>query len=176
MKDRLPKYPGRVRIVPEDGSAAFYAVMTRADEPTEEGTALSKKNLLQDATAALFDLDENATLNDVFVWIAEYVAAAPKTETGSYVGTGTSGSGSPNVLQFEFAPKLVVISTQGVYPVRDGIGVLHVTDNNGFYQDNKNMPSPISVSLDGNRVTWYNSTSTSQMNESDSTYNYTAFG
>ena len=176
MKDRLPKYPGRVRIVPEDGSAAFYAVMTRADEPTEEGTALNKKNLLPDTTAALFGLDENAVPNDVLVWIAQYVAGAPKNATGSYVGTGTSGSGNPNVLQFEFAPKLVVISTQGTYPARAGIGILHVPDGTGFYTDNKTMPSHISVSLDGNRVTWYNSTEASQLNATDSVYNYTAFG
>lgn len=39
--DRQSKYPGRVLITPEDGSPAFYATITRADEPTVAGTPLS---------------------------------------------------------------------------------------------------------------------------------------
>lgn len=99
-----------------------------------------------------------------------------KVATGSYVGTGTSGSGNPNSLQFEFTPKLVVISTTAGYPARPGIGIIHVPDNNGFYSDNKNMPSNMGVSFVGGCVTWYNSSALTQMNESDMTYNYTAFG
>lgn len=40
FKDRKSKYPNRVRIAPENGEA-FYATMTRADEPTEVGTLLN---------------------------------------------------------------------------------------------------------------------------------------
>lgn len=39
--DRQSKYPGRVLITPEDGSPAFYATITRADEPTVTGTPIS---------------------------------------------------------------------------------------------------------------------------------------
>ena len=41
MEDRVPKYPGKVLVTPEDGSVPFYAVLNRADEPVEEGTPLN---------------------------------------------------------------------------------------------------------------------------------------
>lgn len=47
--DREPKYPNRVKIVPESGDP-FYATVTRADEPVTEGTPLNAEtfNQLQD--------------------------------------------------------------------------------------------------------------------------------
>ena len=66
MKDRVPVNPGRVLITPENGSAAYYATMTRADNPTQEGDPLNKNTLLKDATAALFDLSGAAVPDDVF--------------------------------------------------------------------------------------------------------------
>lgn len=66
MQDRVPVNPGRVLITPENGSAAYYATMTRADNPTQEGTPLNKSNLLKDTTAALFGLGVNAVPDDVF--------------------------------------------------------------------------------------------------------------
>ena len=69
MKNRVPANPGRVLITPEDGSAAFYATVTRADNPTEEGDPLSKETLLTDATAALYSLDTSAKPNEVLAKI-----------------------------------------------------------------------------------------------------------
>lgn len=65
MKDRTPQYPGRVLITPEDGGEPFYATLTLADEPVDEGTALNKANLLQDTTAALMNLGAAATPDDM---------------------------------------------------------------------------------------------------------------
>ena len=89
MKDRQPTKPNRVLITPESGSP-FYATMTRADEPTEEGTALNKFNLLQDEAAEAFGLTSDAVPNDVFAILG---AALPKLgnceiEFNSYTGTG----------------------------------------------------------------------------------------
>lgn len=69
MKDRKPRYPNRVLITPENGGEPFYATMTRADEPYDEGMAMSKQNILQDATAAAIGLDPEAdpTPNDAFL-------------------------------------------------------------------------------------------------------------
>lgn len=67
MKDRVPTKPGRVLLTPENGSAPFYAVMTRADEPTQEGDPLNKNTLLKDATAARFGLGPEAVPDDVFL-------------------------------------------------------------------------------------------------------------
>lgn len=65
MQDRVPVNPGRVLITPENGGAAYYATMTRADNPTQEGTPLNKNTLLKDATAALFGLGSGAVPDDV---------------------------------------------------------------------------------------------------------------
>ncbi len=67
MKNRLPTRPGRALVTPEDGSPPFYATITRADEPTEEGTPLNKATLLTDETAALYGLGEDATVNDALM-------------------------------------------------------------------------------------------------------------
>ena len=55
MNDRIPAEgkAGRVLITPENGSAPFYATVTMADEPLEEGTPLNKATLLKDTTAVL---------------------------------------------------------------------------------------------------------------------------
>ena len=71
MKDRVPLYPGRVKLTPVSGQKNTYD-MVRADEPTQEGDPLSKKTLLTDATAAMFGLDATAVPDDVLVWIGNY--------------------------------------------------------------------------------------------------------
>lgn len=63
MKDRVPLYPGRVKLTPVAGQPYVYD-LTRADQPTEAGTPLNKATLLTDETAALYGLDETATVND----------------------------------------------------------------------------------------------------------------
>ena len=63
MKDRVPLYPGRVKLAPVSGQENTYD-MVRADEPTQEGTPLNKANLLSDETAALYGLGEEGTVND----------------------------------------------------------------------------------------------------------------
>ena len=64
MKDRVPLYPGRVRLTPVSGQQNTYD-MVRADKPTQEGDPLSKKTLLKDATAALYGLDATAVPDEV---------------------------------------------------------------------------------------------------------------
>ena len=41
IKNRVPTYPGRVKLLPVEGQAGIYT-LTRADEPTEPGTAVNK--------------------------------------------------------------------------------------------------------------------------------------
>ncbi len=72
MKDRASLYPGRVLITPEDGSPAFYATMTRADEPTQAGNPLNKATLLSDSVAAMYGLDDSTVPNDLFGYVGEY--------------------------------------------------------------------------------------------------------
>lgn len=89
MKDRIPLYPGRVKLEPVAGQTGLYD-MTRADEPTEPGTPLSKATLLADDTAALYGLTETATVNDtlqlinkLLVGANRYVTVTVKTEGGA---------------------------------------------------------------------------------------------
>lgn len=49
MQDRVPTYPGRVKLTPVAGQADTYDLI-RADQPTQEGTPLSKATLLSDGT------------------------------------------------------------------------------------------------------------------------------
>lgn len=64
MKDRVPLYPGRVKLTPVSGQENTYD-MVRADEPTQEGTPLNKASLLKDSTAELFGLGGEAIPDDV---------------------------------------------------------------------------------------------------------------
>ena len=49
MKDRVPTYPGRVKLIDAGEENTYY--LTRDDDPTEVGTKLSKVNLLSDDAA-----------------------------------------------------------------------------------------------------------------------------
>lgn len=130
MQDRTPTKPNRVLIRPEDGSPAFYATMTRADEPTQPGDPLNKTTFLKDATAALFGLDETAVPDDVFQLIPLLfkniqtdVSGIPRTATqaGTYVGDDNYTystyknsvwglGGTKKSLSLPFKPKLLIVS------------------------------------------------------------------
>lgn len=65
MKDRVPTYPGRVKLTPVEGQENTYD-MTRADQPTQAGTPLNKATLLKDETAEKLGLDpaDDPTVDD----------------------------------------------------------------------------------------------------------------
>lgn len=90
MKDRAPTKPNRMRIVPEDGSPAFYATITRADDPTQAGDPLNKSTFLRDETASLFGMGNDAVPNDVFAFLGSHNLHWWKT---------TDESGNENYLQ-----------------------------------------------------------------------------
>lgn len=70
MKDRTPRYPGRVKLTPVAGQTNTYD-MVRADSPVEPGTPINKQTLLTDETAYLLELkNENPTPDDAFSHIA----------------------------------------------------------------------------------------------------------
>ena len=71
MKDRVSLYPGRVKLTPVAGQANLYD-LTRADQPTQEGTPLNKASLLKDATAELFGLDANAVPDDALALLSRF--------------------------------------------------------------------------------------------------------
>ena len=187
MKNRVPANPGRVLITPEDGSAAFYATLTRADNPTEEGDPLSKETLLTDATAALYGLDATAVPDEVLAAARELIATAQSTAdskckivSGSYVGTGTYGEDNKNSLTFDSPPKLLIIASSGsssyggsksyilllYIPGLSGyVPAVFTNGSDGFYM--------VSISGSGNTVSWYSAESAAyQLNISGATYDY----
>lgn len=66
MQDRVPLYPGRVKLNPVAGQDNTFDIV-RADEPTQDGTPLNKETLLKDSTAALLGLTNTAVPDDAFV-------------------------------------------------------------------------------------------------------------
>lgn len=177
MQDRVPVNPGRVLIAPENGAAPYYATMTRADNPTQEGTALNKATLLKDSTAALFGLDATAVPDDVLSTIKSLLDTAQSTangrariSAGTYKGTGiVHSSGNPKRLTFGFTPKFFILHTgERLYQAdtyNAGISIanyLLVPYKNGqeismkvaFSSDpyyNKN----VNVTLANNAASWY---------------------
>lgn len=63
MKDRIPTYPGRRKMIPVEGQPNVYDV-EMADVPTQEGTPLNTETLLQNSTAASLGLGDDATPDD----------------------------------------------------------------------------------------------------------------
>lgn len=192
MKDRIPKDPGRVLITPENGSTPFYATMTRADNPEQEGTPLNKNSLLKDETAALFGLDADAVPDDVLAIIKTLIAsnkalASSKSQiaTGSYMGTGTYGASNPCRLTFGFKPVIVFlypdqncdISHHSSNPNTDPYAIrFGVTTK--FY-DNSTAAYHNKLSYTGNTMSWYctgGSGASTQLNYSGWKYYYVAIG
>lgn len=70
MKDRIPTYPGRVKLIPVAGQANTYDIV-RADEPQQEGTPLNKATLLDDTTAEKLGLTGDPTVNQALAGILQ---------------------------------------------------------------------------------------------------------
>lgn len=103
MKDRVPKYPGRVRMTRADGTAE-YVTLTRADEPQVEGDALNKANLLPDDVAAALGLSGNPQVKDALISLRN--AFDSSVVCGEEV---LAKGGSPHNIALGFEPKLVVV-------------------------------------------------------------------
>ena len=118
MRDRVPRYPGRVKLTPVSGQANIYD-MTRADSPTQEGDPINKSTFLKDSTAALFGLGSDAVPDDVFSKIFDHV------DTILTIPSGTEDPAAllDNLLDEYIAKKrdksvgFVCMSTAVVHPV-----------------------------------------------------------
>lgn len=97
MQDRVSLYPGRVKLEPVAGQANTYD-LTRADQPTQEGTPLNKASLLKDATAKKFGLDPDALPDDVLVAIASLTKKHIKNLKYGEILTSTNWKAPNNIL------------------------------------------------------------------------------
>lgn len=171
MQDRIPTYPGRVKLTPVSGD--LYD-MERADQPTQPGTPLNKESLLTDATAALFGLTSAAVPDDVLAAIA---SGRAKIETGSYNGTGVYGSSNKNTLSFAITPKIVVIYRRSTSL---GFQMLmpYIFGEHSFWTGTMSTNQEQTVSISGNTMQWYSNGGNAnyQLNGSGQTYYYAAIG
>lgn len=194
MKDRIPLYPGRVKLNPVTGQENTYD-MVRADEPTQEGTPLNKASLLKDETAALYGKGADAVPDDILSILSKAVLfvdgylkdiggskVGPRIETGSYVGTGTYGPKNPCSLTFDFTPKILLMHRGGTTAYTDSSNCMVFVWNitNDFYIGSTAV-SHNRVTYSGNTISWYNDSDRlgsdlPQLNESGATYWYTAIG
>lgn len=71
IKDRQVQYPNRFRLTAVEGQPGVYDLEAVPGVVTEAGTALSKANLLTDATAGLLGLTGDPTIDDALVKLAE---------------------------------------------------------------------------------------------------------
>lgn len=196
MKDRVPLYPGRVKLTPVSGQENVYD-MVRADQPTQEGDPLNKSTFLTDNTASLFGLDDTAVPNDVFNILknvslidnseesykatdvfGNVIGGFTNIEFGSYVGTGKYGVSNPNIITFSNTPKIIFIggggnSTYNGLSPFGGESIFKQTviyQNPGSYRDTNSM---FVMNINQKTFTFYSTDSvSSQLNASGRTYFY----
>ena len=149
--------------------------------------AYTKQQILTSATASLYGLGASAVPNDVLATARSLISTAQDTAdskckimSGSYVGTGTYGSGNKNSLTFDSPPKMLIITSPGstfANNIRsyglllyifgfDGLAPSTFTNkSDGFYM--------VTISGSGNTVSWYSDESAQyQLNKSGVTYDY----
>lgn len=119
-----------------------------------------------------------------------------KSESGSYVETGTYGSQNPTSLTFSFEPKLVVINYkfQGTSVIYSGMAL--ITSKYGVHFAENSITKNIGIAtlqseLINNTLSWFLSVDRTlkksevaisgasplvQLNDIQGTYYYTAFG
>lgn len=165
---------------------------------SQQGTPLNKASLLKDSTAALYGLGTDAVPDDVLSILSKAALVTggslfgvngdpvgPQIETGSYVGTGTSGSSSPNVLSFSRKPAIVVVYMDGIKGL---LPSFNDTKPSWFYsfiwvrgqsQTDVRTDSYMTLSFsynDGKDLSWFASgaypTGIRQLNEAGKTYHY----
>ena len=101
-------------------------------------------------------------------------------ETGSYVGTGTSGSGNPNTLTFGFEPKFVHIQS---YSIGNGDSTgygfaFFLSGTRGFTigPSSSNDLFSLNAKFNKNILSWYQNNEYAQLNEKNVKYFFAALG
>ena len=90
-----------------------------------------------------------------------------KMAQGTYTGTGTSGSGSPNTLACGFRPKVAEL-----FGLADGVVMALVSPAEG----NSGSANGITFEVSDTGITWYAANAAAQSNESGKQYAYKIIG
>lgn len=116
MKDRTPKFPGRVKLKPVAGQTDTYD-MTRADDPDDTGTPFNTRTMLQDSTGRFLRLPyANPFVDDAFRHIPDRIEPIGTVKTSPALSLGDAWlpcDGS--TVTFEHYPQLcsVLRNTSG---------------------------------------------------------------
>lgn len=155
MKDRVPKYPGRVKITRSDGTSE-YATIERADEPVSgnEGTPLNKATLLSDDTAAMlgFATSDDPTVDDALQGLCNTMSTMPQKELLTSI-TITDGMTTLPSLQWTvdmiFKYSMIIFEFEGsISQSSSNYGYLNI------YDSNSSTGKPIITLTKGNNVTY----------------------
>ena len=110
--------------------------------------------------------------------LSQLKSSVLQTAVGSYVGNGLCGIENPNHLEFDFAPKLVVLVVNTYSTLKTGtVLVAGQTISAGIgtsYSSGSCLN--LTVTWAGNGVTWYAGDEERQLNKADTTYFYFAIG
>lgn len=160
----------------DPGSSNNYRVFALRSQTTTGATVqavkleLGSTQTLARQENGAWVLNEIPNFDEQFMRCATLPGVPSRVESGSYVGTGTYGSGNPNSLTFGFVPKTVIVKTEataayflyalaGSQSARSGVS-----------------SSAATLTWSGNTLQWYSSSAISQMNTSGTTYYYVAIG
>lgn len=125
IKNRVPTYPGRVKLLPVAGQADTYT-MTRADEPTEPGTAVNKA-LLDAIGVHTLDYAKSGTVHGLtgLNGAAGVIACQFKATAGFAAGDSVTVDGAAYTIQLsngKAAKKDLFVSGSIVSCILDTVG------------------------------------------------------
>lgn len=125
IKNRVPAYPGRVKLLPVAGQADTYT-MTRADEPTEPGTAVNKA-LLDAIGVHTLDYAKSGTVHGLtgLNGAAGVIACQFKATAGFAAGDSVTVDGAAYTIQLsngKAAKKDLFVSGSIVSCILDTVG------------------------------------------------------
>ena len=133
-----------------------------------------------DTAGNVYPSQEYTTAGDFYdLW--GNVIPTVKIATGSYVGTGTYGSGNPNTLAFPFEFKVLFIAQNWNTDNAGWHGTFFIngqTQSNGIgYTSSGAESANITISYPENGISWYSSANAAyQFNATGYTYYYVAIG
>lgn len=204
MRDSIIKNTGNSRYLKSAISAAttweqFRAALIAGTLPIDlngintagwqqVGDALSKANLLSDATVSALNafltsaLPANPQVTDALKSLA--TVGLGKIAYGSYIGTGTYGASNPCSLTFPFAPKILIITAYGTpssTSTTQKTYFLAVIGQSGGSAisgaaGNAGTARGISASVSNTSMDWYGDSDTQQGNINTKQYHYIAIG
>ena len=166
----------RTQIMSQE-DANNYRVLTLHDKSatTNPANVLTIQQVEGGVQKATYDVLHTGNLSALGV---------AKIVTGSYVGTGGYKESNPTTLSFDFVPKVVIFyqkdsggvsattTSKGGALLVNGVTQYYVSD----YIGNASYTKYITITWNGNSVSWYGDNAEAQMNKSGIEYVYAAFG